>query len=254
MIFSSITDINGDYLKFNIEGLCSLRKLNLESNRRHISIKNLPLLTNLSLSFPCSDKNFKLIDEDFIFSILNQVPHIQELHLEGKLSYFKLDNLVNLKVLSLSGRIDEEFNFELFKNLCKQLESIKISFYIDEKTLFKLFNRYKFPYLVDLTIESLNIKRLKKEFINRLSKPKRLNINECEIEIIEHDSFLNMQQLTSLNLSNNRIWHIEKNAFSNLKNLQTLDLSYNNFKKFNRNFIGLGNSVELKIEYKDFNS
>ena len=195
-----------------------------------------------------------LIDEKLVTSILEQVPYAEELYLEDYLYYFNLDSFFNLKQLSIYDCIDKKFNFKLFKNLCKQLESIKISFYFDEKTFFKLFDGYKFPYLVDLTIESLNIKRLKKEFINRLPKPKRLNINHCNVEFIEHDSFLNMQQLTSLNLSKNRIWHIEKDAFSNLKNLQTLDLSYNKFKKFNRNFIGLGKSVELKIEYNDFNS
>ena len=76
------------------------------------------------------------------------------------------------------GCINENFNFELFKNLCNQLEDIKISLgntlycpnisSIDEKTLFKLFDGYNFPYLVDFTIETLYINRLKKKFINRL--------------------------------------------------------------------------------------
>ena len=53
-----------------------------------------------------------------------------------------------------------------------------------------------------------------------------------------------MQQLTLFNLSRNRIEFIEENSFSSLKNLKTLDLSKNRLKKFERKFIGLGNSVE----------
>ena len=63
-----------------------------------------------------------------------------------------------------------------------------------------------------------------------------------------------MQQLTSLNLTRNRIELIEENTFSYLKNLQKLDLSKNFLTKFDRNFIGLGNSVEVKIKNNIFNS
>jgi len=165
-----------------------------------LSIKNLPSLTCLSLII------FGTINEVIITRLLDQVPHIQELHLAGNLSYFNFDNFDNLTVLSLSGDIKENFNFELFKNLCNQLEAITIRIYnIDEKTLFKLFDGYNFPYLLDLTMEYLDMKRLTKEFIDRLPMNRRLNIHYCEIEVIESDSFSNMQQLTSLDLSFNRI-------------------------------------------------
>ena len=183
------------------------------------------------------------------------MPHIQELCLYCNVSYFNLDNFVNLRVLEIGGKINEKFNFGLFKNLCNRLEKIKISILnIDEKTLFKLIHGCNFPYLVDFTIESLYLKRLKKEFLNRLPKPKRLTITDCKIEVIEHDSFSNFQQLTSLNLSQNRIGLIEKNAFSKLKNLKKLDLSKNRLTIFDPKFIGLGESVEVKIEDNIFNS
>ena len=103
-------------------------------------------------SFDCT------INDDIVKRLLDQVPHIEELKLGGKLSYFKLDNFVNLRVISLAGRIDEKFNLELFKNLCDQLEDIKIRFdNIDEKTLFKMFDGYNFQYLVVFTIHSLHI-------------------------------------------------------------------------------------------------
>ena len=221
------------------------------SYKLKLDIKNLPSLKNLSLYFVGT------INEDFITSIWNQVPYIQELCLLGELLYFNLDNFVNLRVLSLcySGKINESFNFEIFKNLCNQLEVIKISYYSkDQNVLFKLFDGYNFPYLVDLTITFLYMIRLKREFINRLPKSRKLNLTKCKIELIESDSFSNMQQITWLNLSYNQIEFIEKNAFSNLKNLKKLDLKFNKLTKFDRKFIGLGNSVEVNIEYNDFNS
>ena len=123
---------------------------------------------------------------------------------------------------------------------------------IKEKTLFKLFDGYNFPYLADFTIKFVHVKRLTREFINRLAIIRQLIITQCEIEIIELDDlFSNMQLLTSLNFSGNLIKLIEENAFSKLNNLETLDLSSNRLTKFDRNFISLENSVEVNIEYND---
>ena len=192
------------------------------------------------------------IDENFVTRLLDQVPNIEKLYLQGNLCYLNFDNFVNLRVLSLYGTLNKSFNLNLellTKNLCKQLEVINISlFVIDEQTLFKLFDGYKFPYLQDLTIQFIDMSRLKREFISRLPTHRNLNISNCKIEVIEHDSFSNMQHLTSLDFSRNRIELIEENAFSNLKNLQKLDLR---LKTIDKKFIGLKNSVEVII--KNFN-
>ena len=154
--------------KIIIEGLSSLKTLHFKAITLEddFSIKNLPSLTSLYLSI--SVFGICIIDEKIVTRLLEQVPNIQELHLNGDLSFFNLDNFVNLRVLKLSGKI-KDFNFELFKNLCNQLEDIKISIgNLKKKTFLKLFDGYNFPYLVDLTIEFLDMYRLKKEFINRL--------------------------------------------------------------------------------------
>ena len=103
-------------VQFNIEGLYSLKTLHLGSktDKVYFSIKNLPSLTNLSFYIAAT------INEDIITRLLDQIPHIQRLCLHGNLSYFNLDNLVNLKHLSLDGFIYTSFNFELFKNLCNR--------------------------------------------------------------------------------------------------------------------------------------
>ena len=189
-----------------------------------------------------------LIDEKLVTSLFKQVPNIQELYLDDYLCYFNLDSFVNLTHLSINGHINWKFNLRLFKNLCSQLEDITIRLTnIDVGILLILIDGYNFPYLVDLTIELLDINRLTKEFINRLPKPRRLNINNCEIEVIESDAFSNMQQLTSLNLSYNRIEFIEKNTFSSLKNLQTLDLRDNKLTNFDPKYVGLNESAEYNI-------
>lgn len=231
-------------VKFNLEGLCSLNTLHLEANTAQVdfSIKNLPSLTNVFLSISGT------IDENIVIKLYKQVPYIQELHLNGNLSFFNLDNFVNLRKLSLSGTIEPNFNLELFMNLCNQLENIQIRLTnIDLKTYIKLFIGYNFPYLEHFTLSFLNIKRLKKQFINRFPMLKHLNINDCTISVIEHDSFSNLEQLCFLNLSSNRIELIEKNAFSKLKNLQKVYLIQNNLRKFDLNSIGLRESPTLKI-------
>ena len=226
-------------MKFNIEGLSSLKKLQFESVKRSkidFSIKNLPSLTEMCLSIFDTT-----IDEKIVTRLLDQAPHIKELFLSSSLSYFNLDNFVNLRKLLLNGLLDENFNLELFKNLCNRLENIEIIVTnIDEKAAFKLFDGYNFPYLVDLTINYISdMKRLTKRFMNGFSTLRKLAISGGKIEVIEHDAFSNMQQLTSLVLSYNRIRFIYKNTFSNLKNLETLNLYGNKLRNFDPEFVGL---------------
>ena len=106
--------------------------------------------------------------ENFVTKLFHQLPHIQDLQLQNYLFLLQFGySFVNLRQLSLYGDIFGIFNFELFKNLCNQLENIKIRIHrINEKKFFKLFDGYNFPYLVDLTIEFLDMKRLTYEKIN----------------------------------------------------------------------------------------
>ena len=172
------------------------------------------------------------INENILTSLLDQLSHIHELYLAGKFSYINLDNLVNLKKLSLIGVLEESFNFELFKNLCNHLEDLNIRFYdFEEKIFVKLF---------------------KNESVNRFPSLRRLTISECKIRVIERDWFSNLQELLFLDLSGNRIERIEENAFSNLKKLETIDLSGNNLTHIHPGFIGLIESAEYSIWAKLF--
>ena len=232
-------------VKFNVEGLSSLENFELSANTTKIaefSIKNLPSLTILHFTI------FGTIDEDIVTRLFLQLKHIQVLFLKGNLSYFNLDSLVNLRTISLSGTINEYFNFELFKNLCKQLEDIRIRLTnIDEKTFIKLFDGYNFPYLVNFSLSFLDIRILKKELINGFLMLRKLAISECNIEVIKSDSFSNLEQLCYLDLSGNRIDCIEENAFSKLKNLKEVHLNQNKLRRFDPKFVGLRESAKFNI-------
>ena len=86
-------------IKFNIEGLQSLKVLHLGSKSAELdfSINNLCSLTYLALSVGYT------IDQEIITKLLDQVQHIEKLHLHGSISHLNLDNLVNLKALSVQG-------------------------------------------------------------------------------------------------------------------------------------------------------
>lgn len=154
--------------KFNLERLSSLKDLYFAANSAEVefSFKNLNSLRYFYMSIKSSK-----IDENLMTRILEQIPTIEELYLHGNISYINLDRLVNLRELSNAGTFDtENFNFDLLKNLCKQLEKLKIVLKdLDEKSFFKLFDGCNFPYVVYFTLRFLKEKRLKKRIYQSIS-------------------------------------------------------------------------------------
>ena len=232
-------------MKINVEGLPSLKGLNLGVNSSEVnfSIRKLPSLKYLALSMSCT------IDENIISQLLDQVSHIEHLHLFGYFSHFNLDHLVNLKKLLLLGTINESFDYDLLKNLCNQLEILKIV--LTNSDVNKLSGHH-FPNLQNFCISNCHVKILKKEFFDRFPMLQNLFINDCNLEEIENDAFSNLKQLLFLDLSKNLLKFIEKNTFSNLKNLQILDLSKNELTNLNAEFIGVRNSAEIFLENDKF--
>ena len=191
------------------------------------------------------------VDENIIKQLLDQVNHIKYLFLRGTFSYFNLDDLVNLKLLSLVGTINDDFNFELFRNLCYQIEYLKIQLSnIDEKNFLKLFSRYSFSHLMSFVAIGCKLKRLKKIYISRFPVLTNLFIIDCNIEVIEHKAFSNVKSLRFLDLSQNRIKFIEKKTFSILKNLEVLDLSSNELTDVDSKFIGVSKSAQFLLDSK----
>lgn len=231
-------------VEININGLSSLETfwIDVPSTRKSFSITNLNTLTTIELFDRTNIINQKVIEN------FERLPNLKSLTLEGNLSYFNLDNLVNLKHLSLSGNMKHKFNFEIFKNLCNQLEALTIGFTnIDDNTLFEMFDGHNFSNLESLIFIRCYIKRVHKNFIDRFPMIKHLTIVGCELEVIESDAFFNPNQLDYLDLNGNMIYSIPKNVFSNLKKLETLILRGNKFESLEREYIGVGNSVKIYL-------
>lgn len=213
-------------VEIDIEGLSSLKIFNLEisSDEINISLRNINSVTSFDLDIPIT------IDEYITTQLFNTMPNIEELSLCGKLSFFKLENLVNLKKLTLQGTIDENFNFQLFKSSCNQLEELSVCFdNDDEEIFFKLFDGHHFSNLLILDI-GCNIKRLNKKLLNYFPVLRELSMDECKLEMIEDDAFSNLKQLVRLDLSNNLLETLNNPSFSGLINLEYLNLSNNKIK------------------------
>ena len=112
------------------------------------------------------------IKSEFFSKLSDYLPNIERLALTGKISSLNFDNLFNLKLLSLYCYLKDDFNYffdyDLFKNICNQLEGIKIvSQDIGDNFLDKLFHGHNFPYLHKLVLAKSKITKLEKKFLDR---------------------------------------------------------------------------------------
>ena len=209
------------------------------------------LLTNL-----IKLKSLKLdiqtpINSEILLKLLEYFPYIEILHLHGKLSYFNLDSLSNLKRLDLTGTIMDDYNVHLFDNLCNQLEYITISCSnFDYKHLEKLFYGRNFPYLSTLYItDSLAKIKLEKKLFDGLGNLQKVIISQNKhAQIVDIDMFSNLMELKHLWLSDTCIEFIDKTMLSNLNNLEYLELFCNRLKSLSaKSFVGLGKLKRLDL-------
>ena len=182
------------------------------------------------------------INSEVLSEFIEYLPNIETLELSGKFSYLSLDRLSNLKRIKLFGTIMNDFDFDLFDNLCNQLESITISSQnIDDECLSKLFYGRNFPYLSSLFLTHTTITKLEKENFNGFPMLRLLFISERkQLRIIENDVFSNLKKLSILVLMFNCLENIKENAFSNLENLENLKLILNQLTSLDpKSFVGL---------------
>ena len=263
--------------KIYLDGLSSLESLCLRlDSLKMLSLRNLPALRHLELTFV----NCYEIDSRIQSKLFDNLPNIEYLALHGFLSDFKLDSLVKLKSLSLSGPVCKEFNFDLLKNICSQLEELSIGYiFNDFESVTKFFSDKKFPNIKTFYIGS-NSYKLEKKLFDLFPMLQTLHISFSQVD---QDLFSNLGQLTSLYFSNNfiksstfnkidfsylvnlkylnlsRNWlkTIDANIFSNLTSLRALDLSCNGlkvldakiFRSLNRLiWLNLNNNLLLKFD------
>lgn len=209
--------------EINIEGLSSLKTLQLGINALEIyfSIRNLSSLKYFELIIP-------RIDESNTSRIFDQLQNIEELKLNGNLHNFNLDSFVNLRGLSLCGKINDGFNFELFKNLSNQLDKLTLLLpNFDYEVILKLFNGHNFSNLQFLVIAHCNIRRVEKKLIEQFPSLKNLGLIKCNIETIEDDAFSHLKDLIILDLSDNLLKSLYNQQYSGLVGLEKIILFKN---------------------------
>ena len=159
----------------------------------HVIISNLIELRRFELNLETT------INSEVLLKVIEYLPYIEILDLNGELSCFNLDSLFNLKRLDLYGKIMDDFNFHLFDNLCNQLEYIHISC--------KNF---------DNRLTSLNAK----SFVG-LDNLKRLDLNNNNLVNFDFDIFDNIGKLVEIYLYENPIMNkdeiLNRSAKSKIK-------------------------------------
>ena len=241
--------------------------------KRQVELDGLSSLSNLSLEFDGS------MEESLPTKIFEHVSTIKSLYLNGSFSgsfsNLKLDSLVNLDKLLLHGLLEEDFNYDLFENLCTQLRILTLGFSdCDIEQFVKIFNGHVFSSLIVLKIEfsfmtkldekkmfqgfpmlnTLNIclnetlQIITNDVFSSLTNLVHLKLESNSIEKLDQTSFSSLVNLESLSLRRNDIEFIGENVFSNLKNLKRLDLSQNSISTlYPQSFNGLDKLITLKL-------
>lgn len=234
--------------QITVENLPSLKSLYLPINSlKSISLQNLVSLRDVTLDIS------RPLDTLVLDQLFNQLQHVEILTLKGYLFYVKLANLSNLKELSFEIRyITEDYFLELFKNVCKDLTKLSISFTFltNERIIENLLNELSFPNLFHLSINTLGkIKRLEKKCFDGFPRLQSVNISNDKYKLeFDYDVFSNSKQLAKLELKNNGLTSLNKQLFLELINLEYLDLSCNNLCTIEDDtFSGLENLKRLDL-------
>ena len=213
--------------EIKIEDLLSLKSLDLKLySVERVKLRNLIALQDLTFELLENP-----INSDIQVKLFDQLPNVHKLTIIGHLSDFNLDNIIHLQDLSLKGSLDNDFAYDLIKNLCNQLTDLTINCSnFDDESMNKLFVDHHFPNLSKLRIMNTKITKLGSKIFSRFQQLRDLTIyNNREIRIV-YDTFSSLKQLTRLKLTENYFdspWtkDVDKKAFSELTNLEYLKIS-----------------------------
>ena len=179
--------------------------------------------------------------------LCDQLQHVEYLYLGGYLQHFSLDSFVglNLKGISIRGFFCQDFNFELLKNLSRQLEYLSINAKCNYEQIVKLLDGHDFSNITGLDIRNSDIKRLEKKFIERFPNLEIIRMSACNLENIEEDVFSNSQKIFFLNLRENLFNRLCKRDFSQLVNLRYFEMSKNRIESIEDGFFSNMKSLEF---------
>jgi hypothetical protein len=187
-------------------------------------LKDLTKLHSLALArYDCEDMN----------ELFSNAPNLVSLYLYlfKNEPNFDFKSLSKLRYLNLTDRFISQ------KSLQKQLMTLNNEMKIIQlaqcgithkgaESLFKE-TMSKFRGLWKLEIEECNIQVVCKEWFDGMSQLRELNLSGDKLAAISSDDFENLKNLEVLNLECNKFKSLEANTFSSLKNLKSLCLSGN---------------------------
>ena len=226
-ILSYSSALNVEQVK--IECLSTLISLSLRlESIEEFSFANMYSLRDLTLYIESE------INNDSLTKLFEAFPHIEELFLDGKFSNINLDSFFYLKKLTFSGNLLNDFNFDVFKNICNKLEKLSIGFdNINNKSIYKLLYGHHFSNLLGLVIRSSKITRLGNIFDGFPMLQSLIVYQSTQLKMIDKYAFSNLKNLKKLELSFNReLSEINPNLFSSLENLEELNLGNNKLRNF----------------------
>ena len=135
-------------------------------------------------------------------------PNIEELYLYANFSNVCFDSLCNLKKLKLYGYLLDGFNFDLFENICSQLEELSIKFEnMNDESIVKLLYGRNFAELSTLRISYSDITKLEKKLFDGFPMLQSLKVSKNpKLKTIDLNAFSNLKNLMYLNLNSNLNW------------------------------------------------
>lgn len=184
-----------------------------------VSLGNLNSLLKLGIS---ADR----VDLELQTKILDNCPNIEKFGLAGNNLYnFNLDSFIYLREFSLSGYINDDFNFDIFnETICKRLEKLSIGINntnIENVNLAKLFKHHHFPNIVDLSIKFSKTDKAEKNLFDRFANLHTLYLIHG-FHITDTDIFSNLKHLVDLEMCNGFIETLNQTFFSQLTKLESL--------------------------------
>lgn len=102
-----------------------------------------------------------------------------------------------------------------------------------------------FVNVVRLTVQSSNLKEIKKFDLQQFENLKKLNLNDNELQNLPEDLFEFTPKLEKISFACNQIENISEKVFDNLSNLKEINLSHNKLDNLHENLFKFTTKLEI---------